>query len=165
MTIDFTGQGKWQRVYFALKEGNPDNRRIKAPLIEPFELPLLFERHILAISAVCYEARPRWRTAGWLNQVYTGVNLEGNVFTVGSPTSGVDANSQRIKLNNIQLIVFPQLASNYYLWFDPVHWLPKLSLAVWEFTGESSEPIAELIETLKVDVLRVESKVDEIRSR
>lgn len=163
MAINFTGPNKWQRVYFEVKNGEPDNRRIKAPLIEPFEIPLLFSQHILAVTATCITAKPRWRTAGYLKQVYSGVSLESSstVFTVNSPTSGVDAASKRIGLNTLELVIFPQLASDFYLWFDPVYWLPKLTLGIWQFTGEvSPDRLEELIETLKVDVVRVESKID-----
>jgi len=167
MPIDFTGSNNWQRVYFATFQGNPENRKIKAPLIEPFEIPLLFDQHILAVTATCLSAKPRWRTAGYLKQVYSGLNIEqsGNIFTVNSPTSGVDAASKRIGLNTLELVIFPKLANNFYLWFDPVHWLPKLTLGLWEFTGNvSPERIEELVETLKVDVLRVEAKVDQLRN-
>ncbi len=39
MPIDFTGPNKWQTVYFNQFVGNPSNRKIKAGLIEPFEIP------------------------------------------------------------------------------------------------------------------------------
>lgn len=167
MPIDFTGSGNWDRVYFATFQGNPQNRKISAPLIEPVEIPLLFEKHIFAVNAICMEAKPRWRTAGYLKQVYSGINLEDSPITWSgnSPVAGVDAVSKRIGLNSLELVIFPKLANNFYLWFDPVFWLPKLTLGIWEFTGVvTPERIEELVETLKVDVLRVEAKVDQLRN-
>ena len=167
MPIDFTGSNKWHRVYVNTIQGNPENRKIKAPLIEPFEIPLLFESHILAITAIYNEARPRWRTSGYLKQVYSGINLEASsdILTVNSPTSGVDAATQRIGLNTLEMVRFPKLAENFYLWFDPVHWMPKLTLFLWEFQGEETPSnTEELIDTVKVDLVRIESKIDFINT-
>lgn len=165
MPIDFTGSNKWQRVYTNTLVGNPSNRRIKAPLVEPFEIPLLFEKHILAITVLYTQAPPRWRTAGYLKQVYSGINLEAtsSISTVNSPTSGVDAATQRIGLNTLEMVRFPRLASNFYLWFDPVHWLPELTIFLWEFQGEEMPSnIEELIDTVKVDLVRIEAKIDNL---
>jgi hypothetical protein len=162
MPIDFSGAGKWRRVYFTVFKGNPENRKIRAPLIEPFELPLLFDKQILAISATCLEAKPRWRTAGYLKQVYSGISFEESevMWSVNSPTAGVDAASQRIGLNTLELVRFPPLVNQFYLWFDPVHWLPKLTLAIWEFQGVETDNYLEALETVKVDLARIEFKID-----
>lgn len=163
VTLNLTGPNKWQRVYFQSFEGNPQNARYRAPLIEPFELPFLFDSHVLAISVACRDARPRWRTAGWLHQTYSGINLDSETtFIVNSPTAGVDAANIRVGLNTLELIVLPKLSNDFYLWFDPVPWLPRLTLGLWEFTGEVSDSYLEQFESLKVNLLRVESKVDAI---
>lgn len=162
MSIDFTGPNKWRRVYFNTFRGDSQNKKIRAPLIAPFELPLLFQQHILAITVVCSIAPPRWKTSGYLKQVYSGINLETTpeLFTIGSPASGVDAASKRIGLNTLELIKFPKLANDFYLWFDPVPWLPVLSLALWEFQGKEVDDLVELIETVKVDLVRIEEKIN-----
>lgn len=159
MLLDLAGPNKWQRVYYQQHQGNPENKKIKAPLIEPFELPFVFEQHVLAVSTSCSAARPRWRTAGYLIQTYSGVSLEDGAISE-SPSAGVDATSVRIGLNQLSLVTFPRLSNQFYLWFDPVPWLPTLALGIWEFKGEQHSESLDLLETIKVDIVRVESKID-----
>ena len=163
MPIQFTGPNKWQRVYFDQLVGDPNNRKIKAGLIEPFEIPLLFSQHVLAINVYSRDVKPRWRTGGYLTQTYSGVTFEQGPISdsPASPTYGVDALSKRIGLNTVELVIFPKLSSDFYLWFDPVPWMPSLALSVWEYQGvETPDRIEELIETVKVDIARVEVKID-----
>lgn len=165
MPIDFTGPNKWQRVYFQQFIGNPNNRKIKAGLIDPFEIPLLFSQHVLAINCFSRDVKPRWRTAGYLTQTYSGVSFEdGSTSTTpATPTFGVDAANERIGLNTIELLTLPRLAADFYLWFDPVPWLSSLTLSLWEYQGtETPDRIEELIETVKIDIARLESKVDSL---
>lgn len=168
MPIDFTGPNKWQRAYFQQFTGNPDNRKIKAGLINPFEIPLVFSQHVLAINAYSRESKPRWKTAGWLTQTYSGVSFEdGSISgTPTTPTMGVDAANKRVGLNTVELIIFPQLSSDFYLWFDPVPWLSSLTLSIWEYQGiVSPDRIEELVETVKIDLTRIEYKIDMYNSQ
>lgn len=164
MPIDFTGPNKWRRVFFDTYQGNPANRRIKAPLIEPIEIPLLFDKHLLAIQAIYSQARPRWRTSGYLTQVYAGFDMEGTAVTEtpATPTYGVDAAKQRIGLNTIELVYFPRLANDFYLWFDPVHWLPKVTLILWEFQGTVPQTAVEAGESIRNDLIKISLKLDEV---
>lgn len=159
MTIDFSAY-RWKRVYFQTHQGDPNNTKIYAPLIAPFEIPLLFNRHILAITVICQNVKPKWRTSGYLNQTYSGINLEeaGNISTVNSPSAGVDAASKRIGINVLQLVMFPRLANTFYLWFDPVHWLPKITLSIWEFQGTETDNTQEKIANL--EALLLESRAN-----
>lgn len=173
MPIDFTGTNKWRRVFFQTRQGNPANRSIGAPLVEPFEVPLTFNRHIIAVSVICQLAKPKWRTSGYLKQVYSGVNLEevGGIYTANSPAFGVDVASQRIGLNVLEMIRFPKLSEQFYLWFDPVSWLPSLTIAIWEFQGVDTIPTLEYlggllldtnadVQTIDLDLDRIEEKLD-----
>ena len=165
MPINFTGPNKWRRVFFNTYQGNPENRKIKAPLIEPIELPLLFDQNLLAIKASYYQAPPRWRTSGYLTQVYAGIDLEGSPVTEtpASPTYGIDAAKQRIGLNVLEMVYFPRLASDFYLWFDPVHWMPKLTLSLWEFQGTVPQTAVEAGESIRNDLAEISLKIDDIQ--
>lgn len=161
VTYALTGSNKWERIYYQQHQGNPENKKIRAPLLEPFELPFLFDRQVLAISAFYAAAKPKWRSAGYLTQVYGNLALESTSVIGASPGTAVDATSTLIRLNTTQLVIFPKLSRNdYYLWFDPVPWLPSVTFGVWQFVGESHDEVMELIDAVKVDVLRVESKLD-----
>lgn len=163
MTVyGLSGVNVWEQVYYQQHHGRAYNKKIKAPLVEPFEIPILFDRHVLAISAFYAAAPPRWRTAGYLTQTIGNINLDSS-SNVGAASGAIDASSVRIGLNTTQLVVFPKLSSNdYYLWFDPVPWLPNLTFGVWQFVGSMDDEAMTLIQTVKIDVLRLESKVDSL---
>jgi hypothetical protein len=164
LNLDLSGTNKWNRIFYQPFQGNPENRKIRAPLIEPFEFPFILQNHVLAIMISSSTAKASWRTAGYLTQTYPSVITGGQILLSESPTSGVDACTKRIGLNTIELVVFPKLANQYYLWFDFVPWLPKATLGLWQFIGNQFDATQEVLETIKVDILRVEAKVDEIRS-
>ncbi len=126
-------------------------------------LQLLFSQHVLAINVYSRDVKPRWRTGGYLTQTYSGVSFEDSPISdsPASPTYGVDAANKRIGLNTVEFLNMPRLARDFYLWFDPVPWLLSLSLSIWEYQGiETPDRIEELIETVKVDIARVEVKID-----
>lgn len=166
MPINFTGPNKWRRVFANTYQGNPENRKIKAPLLPPIELPLLFDKHLLAIRASYFQAPPRWRTSGYLTQVYTGVDLNESAVTETSanPIYGIDAAKQRIGLNTLEMVYFPRLASDFYLWFDPVHWIPKLTIVLWEFQGIIPQTAVEAGESIRNDLVEISLKIDDLNA-
>lgn len=163
ISYELSGSNKWQRIYYQQHQGNLDNKKIRAPLIDPFEIPFLLDRHILAVQTFCSSSKPKWRSAGYLTQVFGNLQLDEGSPIISSPGSALDAKSEFIRLNTTQLVIFPKIKSDFYLWFDPAPWLPTLAFGLWQFVGESSDPLTELIETVKVDVLRVESKIDALK--
>lgn len=164
MPINFTGPNKWRRVFANTYRGDPENRKIRAPLIAPIELPLLFTQHLLAIKASYSQARPKWRTSGYLTQVYAGIDLnESSVAEdIMNPIYGIDAAKQRIGLNTLEMVYFPRLASDFYLWFDPVHWLPQITLVLWEFQGILPQTAVEAGESIRNDLVEISLKIDAI---
>jgi hypothetical protein len=167
--LDLTGPNSWQRVYFATHRGDPNNRKYKAPYIDAFEIPLIFEKRVLAVSTSLplNEIKPTWRTAGWLTQVFSRFNLKQLppfFESANSPTIAVDYVKERITINTVQLVIFPRVVANFYLWFDPCPWIKNLSMAIWEFQGDESV-MDEQIEALRIDVLRAEQKVNLLLDR
>lgn len=165
LSLELTGPNRWTRVYYQRHEGNPDNRKVRGPYVEPFEIPFVLDNRVLAVTcnASVNEIRPTWRTGGWLTQVYSGLDLmgAGEITTIGSsPTVAVDAEKVRISLNTVQLVVLPLLAPQFYLFFDPVPWLKNLTFGLWEFTGAERDTILEQIEASRVDLARVEFKIN-----
>ena len=127
------GLGKWELVYsgsFSLAEG--------AKSLEPIEIPLLADNRYLVVGARSTLAKPKWIRAGYLTQFLENINVDDNVVFpgTGNPGNTVDTDTKLIKLNVIQLVVFPDLATTYRLFFTPVTWLKNLNISIWQFTGE-----------------------------
>lgn len=166
LSLELTGSNKWQRLYYQRHEGNPENRKVRGPYVEPFEIPFVLQHRILAATctAATNEIRATWRTGGYLTQVYSGIDLMGSGDVIpaagSSPTIAVDGEKKRIGLNTVELIIFPLLAPQFYLFFDPVPWLKNLTFGLWEFTGVEHDSILEQIELSRVDLARIEFKIN-----
>ncbi len=118
-------------------------------LIPKITVPLLLERHILAVHATSATAKDTWHFAGFLNQ-----NVQLGLLVGGGP----DAESvqrRKIWLNRITLLILPSFAPNYSISFNVPHWFKDISLSVWEYIGPEADSTEELIQ-------RVEFKVDQI---
>lgn len=142
--VNLQGLGKWELVYsgnFSLAES--------AKSLEPIEIPLLADNRYLIVGARSTLAKPKWIRAGYLTQFLENINVDDNVIFpgTGNPGNTVDTDTKLIKLNVIQLVVFPDLSSSHYrLFFTPVHWLKNLNLSIWQFTGEEIRQLDLLIE-------------------
>lgn len=131
--VTLQGLGKWELVYFGSLSLAED-----AKSLEPVEIPLLADNRYLIVGAKSSLAKPTWITAGYLTQFLENINVDDNVIFpgTGSPGNTVDIDTKRIKLNVIQLVIFPDLATTYRLFFAPVRWLKNLNLSIWQFTGD-----------------------------
>ncbi|MCF2144997.1 hypothetical protein IQ276_000715 [Desmonostoc muscorum LEGE 12446] len=81
------------------------------------------------------------------------------------PNAGINSQKSEIAifslfLNRSKLLVLPEFASGYELILSEAYWLRNLQLTIYEFTGQPSDNLTELVASVKDDVLRVESKID-----
>jgi hypothetical protein len=117
------------------------------------EIPILLNESVLAIGTSSATAPQNWRYAGRLVQR----------MTIPGVSSGlVDGAEQRTKLNLLQLAIFPVNTPEYRLAYDTPPWITNLSVSIWRYTGPEIDTTQELIETLKVDVARVEFKLNRL---
>ncbi len=65
--------------------------------------------------------------------------------------------SRVVPLNQETIFELSPLSDRYGLVFLPVRWLPDLTVWVWEYTGKDPD-------TLKTDLTRIESKIDNLSS-
>jgi hypothetical protein len=115
------------------------------------EIPILLEESVLAVGTSSSTSPANWRYAGRLVQ-------RANIS--GVSTGLVDGQDVRCKLNLISLVVFPLLVPQYRLAYDFPPWIQNLSLSLWRYIGPETTDLNELVETLKVDIARVENKID-----
>lgn len=131
LPADLTGIGKWELIYSINIPATPPFS------INPIDIPVLASSRYLVVGASSTDAKPSWYTAGYLYQVLQNINIDDTVVLpdLHTSTNTADGAIRRIALNSIQLVVFPNIAETYGLFFSPVKWLRSLNLFLWQFTG------------------------------
>ena len=149
-----TIQSNWNPVYDEHRNAIAVTDKDFAP-IAAFEIGFLFESHILAVRCLSASAKAHWRFGGSLSQKFP-------IGTGGTASSlpEVIAAERQMRLNRTALIRFPKLTSNYQLVFEPAYWHQHIRLTIWEYVGPESDTTEELIQTLKIDLFRIENKID-----
>lgn len=156
LVLELGNANNWESIFSQTYSAQPvpDKPNTYYPLPE-ITIPILLDRRILAIHAYSPSAAPHWKFAGYLNQkVQTGL-------TVGGMTDSY-AQRKKLWLNQINLIILPFIASTYAISFSIPYWILNIQLVAWKYIGSESYSTEDLIEQLRIDVLRVESKVDNI---
>ncbi|BAU09700.1 hypothetical protein LEP3755_01730 [Leptolyngbya sp. NIES-3755] len=154
--------GSFRLVYLRKHIGNKELAKIRAPMIEMIELPITIASRVLIVSAVHIAAKPSWRVAGTLFQEVAGVGVNAAATYGFGPagTAVVDVSRRTILLNSTELHIFPKLATEHRYRFEAVRWLPDVTLGVWEYIGPETDTTEELLQTVKVDLVRVENKIN-----
>lgn len=162
LVVNLNELGNWRLVYMREHIGDPRARRIRAPMIDPIELPTMIESQILAVSATYIQASPTWNTAGWFYQEQRVPLDDAPMFpgVQGTGFTTLDSAKRQVELNSMQLLQFPRYGTEQIYRFEPARWMPKIRLGVWEYTGPVVNRIIENLETVKVDLVRIETKIN-----
>lgn len=152
--LDLQGQGVWAQVFDERREAVKATDTVYLP-IPAFEIGFSLESHILAVRCLSQTAKAHWRFAGNLSQRF-------QIGTGGatSPLPVVTASRTALRLNRADLVRFPRLTDVYDLLFEPPYWLKDLRLTIWLYSGSESDTTEEFIEAARVDLIRIESKID-----
>jgi hypothetical protein len=165
LNLDLNQAGNWRLIYYQQHVGDPSKRKIRAPMIDIIELPITLASRVLAVGASYLDAPPSWNTAGYFYQEVGGVSLDDTLIFPGAGggvPSVLDGSKRRITLNTIELHIFPRLATEHRYRFEAMRWIPKITFGVWEYIGSESDSTEELLQTLKVDIARIELKVNNL---
>lgn len=160
--INLSGLGNWELTYFQKHTGDLRNKG-KAPLIEPIELPYLTDNNHFLVGATNVKAPLTWIRAGYFVQQIAGVSVDDTVIfdLPRVPTLEVDGAKELIKLNTVQYVNFPKLSSDYRLRFDPVSWMPEITLAVWEYRGPIADSTAETLDAIRAKLEVIDFKLSQ----
>lgn len=165
INLDLTAVGAWELTYYQRVVGNPQNRLIKAPLIDPIEIPYLTDQRIFVVGASYLSAKPSWARAGYLYQQIDGIRIDDTVVFNGLgqiPSTEIDYARFLINLNNIQLVIFQQITESYRLRFEPLPWIPEITLAIWEYRGTESDSTEDLLNAVRSKLETIEFKIDNL---
>lgn len=165
LVVDLTTLGAWELTYYQKHVGDINNRRIKAPLIEPIELPYLTDKHIFLVGASSSKAKPSWLRAGYFYQQIDGIRVDDTLIFEGLgavPSTEVDYSRRMIKLNAIELVTFPKITNDYRLRFEALPWIEEITLGVWEYVGTESDSTEDLINAVRSKLETIEFKIDNL---
>lgn len=166
LNLNLAEAGVWELAFYQQITGDIRlrQRRPRLPAIAPVELPALFDGRIFIAGATNRE-KP-WYLAGHLYCEIGGLKINDGVLfpDLGArPSSGADLERKAITLNSLDLVIFPRVAPQIALRFEPVPWLDKVTFALWEYKGIETDSTEDLIESLKAQVATLEFKVDQLR--
>jgi hypothetical protein len=115
---------------------------------------VLLDTPLVATYATSSKRRARWKTAGWLKQrVQTGI-------TVGGQPDADVFQDLRVPLQRLAVLMFPRYIHNFQLTFKTGYWFEQMDLKIWAYTGPVNDQILAQIELTRIDLLRVEAKVN-----
>lgn len=152
--VDFGSNANWSLVFDELRQATAVTERDFIP-IPAFELGFLFDSPILAVRTISTTAKAKWKFAG---EMSCRLRLGSGGATSSLPT--VTAAKRSLRLNRAELHRFISYTQYYELLVEPAYWLQDLRLTIWQYKGAIGDTTEELIETIKIDVLRVEGKID-----
>lgn len=149
ISLDLSNAAQWQLAFEQYKLEETVFPKT-FPKIPGYLLPITFDRYVIACSVTTELYQSGWFTGGWITQ---RVELPGTEF------GRVDSFKARIPLNRTVLITLPSVSQQFQLWFDPAGWLIDFTLRVWEFNGPIGTKEQELLDVIRVDLLRIETKI------
>ena len=164
--FDFATLGNWELVFSQVLQGDIQRwkRRPKLAAIAPVDLPIQFTSRVFVITAVNLQLT--YYRAGTLMCEVGGLPFQDAPVYGGNaePTTGAIVDKRQILLNTNELVIFPRYSSNLYLTFEPMPWIDRLTLYLWQYTGGDSDAVEEKVDAMRAQLSTVEFKVDQIRS-
>lgn len=159
---------QWELVFHSSVTGDIRNyqRRPRVSAIAPIEIPFLFDSRIFLVSAT--NLSKTWFKAGTLYYEVQGLGIDDRVAFPdfpGAPSSSADADRFYVTLNSLELVRFPRLSSQIRLRFEPVPWLDRVTLALWEYQGEETDTTEDLIQAVRAQITTLDFKVDQLLQR
>ena len=153
--LDLLNQDNWNQAYDESRIAQPATEAGGYYPIAVFEIPIVFQSRVLAVRCLSSTAKSSWRFAGNLKP-----QVAAPIAGINSPP--VEIASIYLQLNRTRLVVLHPYATNYNLVLENAPWLKDLRLTIWEYTGAIEDTTEELIGVARIDILRVESKIDNI---
>ncbi|MEL7143302.1 MAG: hypothetical protein AAGL08_13890 [Cyanobacteria bacterium J06573_11] len=164
--FDVQGPDKWELTYVDTKVA-PDGRnryiRRRGPLIEPFDVPIVFDSHVLAISATYLAAPETWYNCANIIQLATGATIDDpGIWADGyTGTEPIIIDRKRLRLNqSLELFQFQPVSSELRIGIQPLPWIPQFSFGIYQFRGTVEDTTENLVNAARAQLTTVEAKVD-----
>ncbi len=155
-SLQLRDPANWGQVYDLNRQATPYGANGFIP-IPRFEVPIVFHSPILSIAAVNSYAYGWWRLGCRVRQLFD----VPQTVEIGS--------FERMVLINRggTLVQFPRYADQYRLEINVPHWHREIRLTIWEYIGPITDTTAQLVaeqtELIRIDLLRIETKIDALQ--
>lgn len=154
--LDLGNTAAWLQVYDEARIVVYQNPLSYTPL-PAFEIPFLFDKRILAVKNSSVTAKSYWQNAGSLVQ-----RLQLGAGGTASNLPIAEFSRRKLRFNRTELFIFPQYSEHYELVHVAPYWVEDMRLTIWQYVGQDSDTVEELLDTIKVDVARIEFKIDSL---
>ena len=152
---DLKNDNNWQQVYRDSKSVTYDAAGGYTAL-PAFEIPITFDKALIAVRTNSQGAKFTWRFSGVLSQ---RMQLGGGATPL--PVASLSYN--RLRINRSTLLHFPTYDTDYELLFEPYYWIKHIDLTIWEYTGVYTEFTNNLIQEIQtIQLPNIEAKLDDI---
>lgn len=166
--INVQGPGKWELAYVDSKFAPPERlryRRNYRRLIDPFDVPIVFDSHILAMGASYPGAKSTWFNCADVIQLATGATIDDpGVWNDGyTGTEPIIIDRKRLRLNqSLELFQFQPVSSELRIGINPLPWIPEFSMGIYVFRGDVIDTLEEQIDAARAQLVSIETKVDSL---
>lgn len=151
---DLISPGSWVQVYSEQRVAQSVSANEFYP-IPPYFVSILLHSPLLVVGTVSNDARATWRLGGYLQQFIDAPDTD----FLEIPTK-----KQFIPLNSFTLCRYPQWTTAYKLRFQVPSWIREIRLIIYEYQGTLTDSTEELVtavtDLIRVDLTRIETKVD-----
>ncbi|MDV3352059.1 hypothetical protein QGP82_25485 [Leptothoe sp. LEGE 181152] len=165
LKLDVTGTGKWELAYLDTVVAEPERlrfRRNHRRLIDTFDIPLVFDTHILAVAASYAQAPATWYNCADIIQVVIGATIDDpDIWESSTGVESIVIGRQRLRLNqSLELFIFQPVSSDLRISFSPLPWIPEFSFGIYAFRGQATNSIEEKIDAARAQLVTIEAKID-----
>lgn len=155
MTIsaDLQNANNWELVFNITKDAEYTSTATHKAIPE-IVVPTYLSSSLIATFAESNNVSPSWYTAGYLTR-FISIGL-----TVGNNQNTKIGISKRVPLREASVIQFDTFNENYKLVFRPYKGLDNVSFTLWKYIGEIVDSTEDQIDLARIDVLRLEKKIN-----
>lgn len=109
---------------------------------------------VLIIGIKSATAQPTWNTGGWASQIIPFVPSSTTSFT-----AAVQNQQKRLRLNLLNLVIFPKITDSWILEIATPHWFLSTFIEVWRYDGRDVSQF-DRFDQVSTDLIRIEQKID-----
>jgi hypothetical protein len=99
--------------------------------------------NIVAVRANSASNPGHWKFGGYVNQKIQAGLIANNGNQL------VTTSTQKIWLDRISILFFPELTDSYYLTFNIPYWIRQIDLDVWQYRGEVEDSIEQKLDYIQ----------------
>lgn len=156
--LELSNSSNWNLIYAGEATAEAGNYRNSFIPIGDRVVSLQLDKPILAALVDSNEAKPYWKSAGYLVQkMITGITVGG------LPDARLDKR-YRLYRGGLQLILLPQVRGDYSITFEVPFWFSHWQGFLWEYLGSDTDSVADKLDELANAIAAVSSDLTTLQN-